>query len=87
MATFPGKGSDDVVEQTEGKMQTGCCLLWLPVKFERNHIFPCISVKAKRELVLLYWEQNSRCHIEAPVTQYLSALHFNFLFLGDVEPQ
>lgn len=83
MATFPGKGSGDVVEQTEGKMQTGCCLLWLHVKFEQNHIFKCISVRAKQELMHLYWKQNSQCHIE--VTQYLSSLHLNFLFLGDVD--
>lgn len=59
MATFPGKGSDDAVEQTDGRMQTGCCLLGLPVKFEENRIFPCISVTAKQELVHFYWNQNS----------------------------
>lgn len=57
MATFPGKGSDDAVEQTDGRMQTGCCLLLLPVKFEENHIFPCISVKSENELI--HFCQNS----------------------------
>lgn len=41
VAAFPGRGSDDAVEQADGRMQTGCCRLWLPVKFEQNHIFPC----------------------------------------------
>lgn len=33
MATFPGKGSDDAVDRAEGRTQTGCVLLWLPVQF------------------------------------------------------
>lgn len=61
MATFPGKGSDDAVEQTDGRMQTGRCLLGLPVEVEENEIFPCISVKA--ELALFGWNQNSAGHV------------------------
>lgn len=67
MATFPGKGNDDVVEQAEVKMQTGCRLLRLPVKFEQNHIFPSISVKAKQELMHFYWKQNSASVIWKPM--------------------
>lgn len=36
MATFPGKGSDDGVEQAEGRTQTGCYLLRLPVPFLKS---------------------------------------------------
>lgn len=40
MDTFSGKGSDDAVEQAEGRAQTGCYLLWLPVQFLKSLIFP-----------------------------------------------
>lgn len=33
VAAFPGKGSDDAEEHTEGRTQTGCYLLRLPVQF------------------------------------------------------
>lgn len=53
MAPFPGKGSDDAVEQTDGRMQTGRRLLGLPLEAEENANFPRVSVKA--ELVRCDW--------------------------------
>lgn len=81
MATFPGKGSDDVVEQAEGKMQTGCRLLRLPVKFEQNHIFSMHFCESKtRARAFLLEAKQCQCHIGAHVTQCLTSLHFLFCY-------
>lgn len=78
VASFPGKGSDDAVEQTDGRMQTGCCLLGLPVNLWKSH-FPmhfCES-RARAQAVLL--ESNQRqWHTEPHLN--LRSLHFIFCF-------
>lgn len=79
VATFPGKGSDDAVEQTDGTMQTGCCLLRCPVNLAENHIFP-LHFCESRTRAHAFSLESKQCQWHTEPHLNLHSSHFIFCF-------